>query len=205
MPNLTVNNRTLAPMPFQDPTGLTQLSFTVPEGTMVGSPIPSLVPGTLTIYVTEDQLAALQPLLDAEQTAGHLTWSAVGTTADREIVQARYQLPAFFAAAPAAGASAYMTVAGSTLLEQRTIFSGRLVGMSLRADVAPTGDTITATVRVEGSPTAMQVVLTPPAFKGFDTAHPVGVGADQAVEVFLASGASLSNGPNLLAILEFEE
>lgn len=64
MPLLTITNLTTGSIPFQDPTGLSALSLSVP-----GS-------GALTDQVvTLEQLAALEPLLKVEATAAKITWS----------------------------------------------------------------------------------------------------------------------------------
>src|SRR5882672_9418105 len=69
MPLLTVTNLLTSPISLQDPAG--SISLTVP-----GS-------GSITNKVlTEDQLAALAPQLDLEQTAGNLRWSAKDNPAD---------------------------------------------------------------------------------------------------------------------------
>lgn len=65
MPLLTIVNLQTSEISFQDPTGLSGLSITVPgSGTASNQ------------SVTDAQLAALEPLLNAEQTAGNVRWSA---------------------------------------------------------------------------------------------------------------------------------
>lgn len=64
MPLLTVNNLLTSPIPFQDPSGLYGVSFTVPgSGSVTNLPVSLAA------------LGALEPLLIAQQTAAHVTYS----------------------------------------------------------------------------------------------------------------------------------
>src|SRR5262245_61569243 len=65
MPLLTITNLLTSPVVFQDPTGLSGLSITVPGSGSVTNKA-----------VTEAALAAIEAQLNAEQTAGNVRWLA---------------------------------------------------------------------------------------------------------------------------------
>lgn len=65
MPLLTITNLTTSSVSIQDPTGLYGVSITIPgSGTVTNRSLAT------------DALAAIEPLLNAEQTAGVIRWSA---------------------------------------------------------------------------------------------------------------------------------
>lgn len=72
MPLLTITNLLTNPIVFQDPTGLAAVSLLVPASSTLSNQA-----------VTLDQLAALEPALIAEKTAGAITWSTVDDPAQQ--------------------------------------------------------------------------------------------------------------------------